>query len=413
MKILSAIIAHPLRKISGATNAGFELSRATAALVDLEMAIMWDADETVQSGPLTIRRFASRTPFDWAGGLVPRMVRVPLYDSRIPESLANGGYDLVHIHNMVPTFAAARLAAECRRLSIPYVISTHGFYEVQRYAKINGFGPVKSWLIEHSMTRPFRRAVAGATAICALSDCEAPSLQALGVREQNIHVVTNGVNEYFLEPPSAAELEHARVKYQLPDGKPLLLFMGSLHAYKGVEVFLRALPQVQGEYQAVVAGSFKTPDEKEALLQRAGVFAETLRCLTFTGHVTNAELRALYNLATLLVYPTMGDTLPLVVLEAMACGLPVVSTRIGGIPFAVRPETGILVEPGSPLAVAQAVNLLLKDESLRASFGAAGRARVQKVFRWPAAAAAAVSVYRTVLSKPTAAPLARAASAKS
>ena len=410
MKILSAIIAHPLRKVSGATNAGFELSLATAAKVDLDLAIMWDRDETEQVGPLTVRRFNSTTRVDWAGSRIPRFIRVPLYDSRIPEAMAEGGYDLVHIHNMVPTFAAARLAAECQRRAVPYVISTHGFYEIQRYAEINGFGMVKSFLIDHVMTRPFRRAVAGASAICALSDCEVPSLRELGVAEKNIHVVTNGVKEYFLETPPEAELGAARVKYKL-GSQPLLLFMGSLHAYKGVDIFLRSLPMVPGEYQAVVAGSFKSEDEKSALLHRTGAAPETLRRLTFTGRVTDAELRALYHLATMLVYPTMGDTLPLVVLEAMACGLPVVSTRIGGIPFAVRPETGILVEPGDPFAVSQAVNAYLQNDRLRKAAGDAGRARVRQVFRWPSAAISAVGVYEKVLNKTV--PMARMAASAS
>lgn len=398
MKILSAIIAHPLRKVSGATNAGFELSLATAARVNLDLAIMWDQDETEQVGPMKVRRFASSTRLDWAGASVPRFVRVPLYDSQIPEALEDGGYDLVHIHNMVPTFAAARLAATCQRRGIPYVITTHGFYEIQRYAEINGFGPIKSLLIDQVMTRPFRRAVAGAAAICALSDCEVPSLRELGVPEKNIHVVTNGVKEYFLEKPSEAELEAARAKYKL-GSDPILLFMGSLHAYKGVDIFLRSLPMVSGKFQAVVAGSFKSEDEKFALLHRTGPTLEILRQLTFTGRVSDAELRALYHLSTMLVYPTMGDTLPLVVLEAMACGRPVVSTQIGGIPFAVRPETGILVEPGDPFAIAQAVNVYLKNERLRSMAGDNGRARVEQVFRWPPAAASAVRVYEKVLNQ--------------
>ena len=93
---------------------------------------------------------------------------------------------------------------------IPYVISTHGFNELSRYAAINGFGRLKSALVDVAITRPFRRIVAGAAGIFALSDREVDLLASLGVGEERIHVVTNGVNEFYLQPPTSGELAAAR-----------------------------------------------------------------------------------------------------------------------------------------------------------------------------------------------------------
>ena len=117
----------------------------------------------------------------------------------------------------------------------------------------------------------------------------------------------------------------------------------------------------------------------------------------FTGGVSDEELRALYNIADIFVYPTMGDTLPLVVLEAMACGLPVVSTTVGGIPFAVRPEAGFLVPPGDVKAVSEAVNVMLADPVRRREMGRNARARVEETFRWSAVADRALAGYHSVL----------------
>src|SRR5690606_38932638 len=197
------------------------LSLATAALVDMQLAIMWDRDETVQIGPLTVQHMKATTPLDWAGSSVPRFARVPLYQSRIPELIRSGEFDLVHIHNMVPTFAAESVAMACQDCNVPYVISTHGFYEVQRYAELNGFGRLRSALIDYSMTRPFRRTVAGASALFALSDCEIPSLVELGVPREKIFVVTNGVNEFYLESPTVNEVAGVRTKYGLREN-PIL-----------------------------------------------------------------------------------------------------------------------------------------------------------------------------------------------
>jgi len=396
VKILATIIAHPLRKIAGATNAGRDLSVATADLVDLELAIMWDRDETLTIGKLPVHHLRCTNPLDFAAPWVPRSVRVPLYDSKIPERIRDGAYDLVHIHNLVPTFAAERVARACRRRGIPYVISTHGFNELSRYAAINGFGRLKSALVDVAITRPFRRIVAGAAGIFALSDREVDLLASFGVGEERIHVVTNGVNEFYLQPPTSGELAAARALFRIGAG-PILLFMGSLHRYKGVDVFLKSLRAVRGPFQAVVAGKFKDESERSSLLSDARLGDELASSVVFTGGVSNEELRALYHLADLFVYPTLADSLPLVVLEAMACGLPVVSTTVGGIPFAVRPEAGVLVPPGDVTAVSMAVNDLLADPSRRRAMGATARARVIETFRWSAAAGRAVDGYRAVL----------------
>jgi glycosyltransferase involved in cell wall biosynthesis len=399
VRVLAAIIAHPLRKVSGATNAGLQLSEAVSRLIDLDVAIMWDANEVTVSGDLAVRRVKCWNRLGPLTGLAPRMARVPLYDSSIPEIITDGQYDLVHLHNLVPAMAAGRVARACRARGVPYVISTHGFFELTSYARINGFGRIKSAMVDLVQTRPFRGVVRGATRLLALSDREEKLLASLGVAESQIDVVTNGVNEYFLDSPSEAELREVRTKFGLHT-TPMLLFMGSLHAYKGVGTFLRSLEWIKPPFQAVVAGKFKSSNEAEELLANAQVSPEVRKRVTFTGEVTNPELRALYRSADLFVYPTKGDTLPLVVLEAMACGLPIVSTTIGGIPYSVPPECGILTEPDDPKATASAVTALLDSPERRAAAGRSARERVVSTFRWEASARRAVAAYGKALEAP-------------
>lgn len=398
MKVLAVIIAHPLRNQTGATNAGRELSVATAKLVDLDLAVMWDRDETDQVDGLPIRYLRSSSPFDAAAPVVPRFVRIQTMGSRIPALVRDGEYDLVHIHNLVPTFAAARVARACRARGIPYVISSHGFHELKDFARLHGFGPVKTALARFGVDRPFRRIVAGAAAIFALSDFDRSLLGELGVGDERIRVVTNGVNEFFLETPRPQEIDAVRQRFDLgPDGAPILYYMGSLHPYKGMDVFLRALGGLRRPFRAVLGGRFDDEKERSALLAGAGLRAEIASTLTFTGGLANEELRALYHLADLFVYPTRADTLPLVVLEAMACGLPVVSTTVGGIPFEVSREAGVLVPPGDPTAVTSAVDALLDDPLRRARLGAGAAARVRAEFRWSRSAERAVEGYRWCL----------------
>lgn len=398
IKILAAIIAHPLRKVSGATNAARDLTVATSRLINIDLAVMWDNDHTDTTEGLTTHHLACRNWLGPAARFVPRFVSVPFFDSRLPDLATRSGYDLVHIHNLVPTFAAARLAAACRRHRIPYVISSHGFYELSRYAEINGFGRLKSALVSFAITKPFNRVIRESSAIFALSDFDRELVVSLGVDPDRVHLVTNGVNRFFLEPPLPEETREVRRKFGLTD-EPKLLFMGSLHAYKGVGVYLRSLGEIRGCFQPILAGSLKSAGQCDVLLREARIPIELARRIVFTGGISNAELRALYHEADVFVYPTMGDTLPLVVLEAMASRLPIVSTTVAGIPFAVTPECGVLVPPGDAAAVSRAVTNMLADKELRLRMGLCGRARVEQIFRWPEAAKCAIAAYEYVLGR--------------
>jgi glycosyltransferase involved in cell wall biosynthesis len=121
--------------------------------------------------------------------------------------------------------------------------------------------------------------------------------------------------------------------------------------------------------------------------------------MIFTGFISNEELRALYQSTDLFVFPTRADTLPLVVLEAMASSRAVVSTRVGGIPFQVTSDTGILVDPNDPAALAGALDSLCARPNVRSEMGAAARLRVLDLFNWSNSARRAVEIYQEVIDE--------------
>jgi len=173
-----------------------------------------------------------------------------------------------------------------------------------------------------------------------------------------------------------------------------MLFVGNHTTNKGLDVLLKSLPMMRQQVCAVVAGAIRSRVEHEKLLAEAGV-AESADRQIFTDFVTNEQLRALYHGRSFCV-PTRADTLPLIVLEAMVSSLPVVSTRVGGI-HEVTPETGILVEPGDPIALSRALDQLCDQPESRRAMGVAARARVLEIFNWEASAKCAVEIYREVL----------------
>lgn len=398
LRVLFAVIGHPLRLINGATNAARSLALAVGEIpgVNVDLAIMWSSREVIRHQAARELHFPCRSFLDGLPAALPGFVRIPFYRSEIPELIAREKYDLVHIHNMVPGWEARRVARACRRANVPFVVSTHGLVELSDYAAINRFGLLKTVLVHIAMSRPYRALLRDADRVFCLSEYDADLLRDIPVPVARTLVVRNGVDDFFLDQPGAGELAETRERFGLAaSGPPVLFFMGSLHLYKGVDVFLGSLGELGVPFRAVVGGSLK-PGQRERLLRDSRLDSSVATRITFTDRLTAEHLRALYNVCDVFVYPTRADTLPLVVLEAMAAGKPVVATRVGGIPLQVTPDTGILVPPGDSPAVARAVRSLILDEPRRTALGMAAKQRVKEVFTWPAAARCAVDAYRAL-----------------
>jgi glycosyltransferase involved in cell wall biosynthesis len=178
----------------------------------------------------------------------------------------------------------------------------------------------------------------------------------------------------------------AELPSDLPPG--FLLFVGRLRIRKGVEVLLAALDLLRQQDGAapmlVIAGDGEHRVALEATAARLGLDGTSVR---FLGRADAARVRALLAAARALVVPSTYEGMPLVVLEAMAAGLPVVASRVSGIPEVVLDgETGWLVPPEDPQALAMALHELLADAGEGRRRGAAGRQRVDERFRPKSAA---------------------------
>lgn len=175
-------------------------------------------------------------------------------------------------------------------------------------------------------------------------------------------------------------------KYELTGG-PWLLTVARLEWHKGIDTMMKALPAIRAAHPGVryaVAGVGDRLPQFEQLRQSLGL-GDAVR---FLGAVSDAELPALYNAAELYVGPSRRHDLlvegfGISLVEASASGLAVVGGRSGGVPDAVRDgETGILVDPDDPAAVAAGVNELLANPERRKRLGAAGRRAVETHYNW-------------------------------
>jgi glycosyltransferase involved in cell wall biosynthesis len=181
-------------------------------------------------------------------------------------------------------------------------------------------------------------------------------------------------------------------------GSPLqLLSVATLNPGKGHELLLRALASVPcRDWRLTCAGSFErhppTTERVQAVLRDEGLED----CVSLVGELDDAALAACYDRADLFVLATLHETYGMAVAEALARGLPIVSTITGAIPDLVGDEAGLLVPPGDPDALAHALTRVMSDAGLRQRLAAGARQRRDGLPTWEQAAQKMASVLRRV-----------------
>ncbi|PDW03079.1 glycosyltransferase family 4 protein [Candidatus Viridilinea mediisalina] len=203
-------------------------------------------------------------------------------------------------------------------------------------------------------------------------------------------VIFNGIDTQLFRPqPRDARLRPA---LGIAADAPLLLFVGRLQPWKGLETAIRALALLPGVHLAVAGDG----EDRARLTKLVSQLAVTSR-LHWLGAVERRELPRIYSSADLLVATShASETFGIGLVEAQACGLPVVASRFGGFPEVVdEGRTGLLYPPRDAAALAQAAGNLLEDRALRGSMAEAAPAWAAQ-FTWPAVAERVERVYRRV-----------------
>ncbi len=267
------------------------------------------------------------------------------------------------------------------RHGVPYGVIAYGTELLLLDAKIHR-SAFKRWSA--------RQLIGNAAVVVAISEWTAGVarrvLERLGCDDlaRGVQVVPLGTTPQHFRP--GVDPRDVRVRYGL-DGGPWLLTVARLEWHKGIDTVIRALAAVRAAHPGTryaVAGVGDRGPQLEQLARDLGL-ADAVR---FLGAVPDADLPGLYNAADLYVgasryHDLLAEGFGISLVEASACGLAVVGGRSGGVPDAVREgETGILVDPDDPQAVAAGINQLLGDGELRKRLGVAGRKAVETYYNW-------------------------------
>ena len=275
-------------------------------------------------------------------------------------------------------------------LDLPLVATIHHPITVDRavelaQARAEGWRrelQVRRW---YGFVRMQKRVARRLPRLLTVSESSARDIAAqMGVRRDRMSVVPVGVDTGLFRPLPHVARVPGRLMTTASADVPL----------KGLVPLLEALAKVRTERHAelVVVGQPRDGSLVPATIERLGLEG----AVTIAGVVDNLRMIELYAEAEVAVVPSLYEGFSLPAVEAMACGLPLVTTTGGALPEVVG-DCALLVPPNDPSALAAAIVRALDDAELRARLGAAGRARVLDRFTWRATAERTVDVYREVM----------------
>jgi starch synthase len=312
--------------------------------------------------------------------------------------------DLVHCHTWYTHLGGILVKLA---YGIPLVITTHSLEPLRPWKReqLGGGYDVSSWVE--------RTAIEMADAVIAVSgETKADVERLFHVSPERVHVIHNGIDTDEYHPDQASD---ALDRLGIPRDVPYILFVGRITRQKGIVHLVRALRYLDPGIGVVLcAGAADTPEL--AAEMKAGVAAaqaERPNVTWIAEMLDKPTVRQVYAHAALFCCPSIYEPFGIINLEAMACQVPVVASRVGGIPeVVVDGETGLLVrfesagadsfEPRDPdrfeRDLAAAINQLMADPTRRGEMGRAGRKRAVERFGWPAIARRTADLYESLVT---------------
>jgi len=267
--------------------------------------------------------------------------------------------DIVHLHHPSPMAFAACLLAQPR---VPVVVGYHNDV-VRPRALIRLYAPLQDAVL--------RRADAILTGTQAYLDTS-PFLAAYRAK---CHIVPYGIplEQFATDPVTEARAGQLRERY----GGPLILYTGRLTYYKGLVIAIQAVRRLEATLLIAGAGVL------EGDLRRQIRKLQLEKKVVLLGPVDDETLNACYHACDVFILPSTyrSEAFGLVMLQAQACGRPVVCSDLPGLSTVnVAGQTGLIVPPGDPAALGEAVSRLLDDPGLRRRMGQAGREHVERFY---------------------------------
>ena len=376
MRVLLLSREYPPHVYGGAGVVVDHLSRALARRARVEVRCF--GDQAADGPELTVHGYA---PWErLAGG--PEAAYAPALQAlSVGLAMARDAVaaDVVHTHTWYVGFGGMLVQAIH---DLPLVVTLHSL-EPLRPWKADQLGTgyaVSTWAERLAVERAER-------VIAVSAQMRADILAHFDVAPERVVVIHNGVDaEAFRRTEAREALARHRVR------EPYVLFVGRISEQKGIFQLLEAARSLPDEVTLVLCAS--SPDTPELAARLEAAVAGRPHVQWINAMLPVPEVAQLYSHAAVFACPSVYEPFGLINLEAMACGTPVVASRVGGIPeVVVDGETGWLVPPGDAAALSGALRGALADPARARRMGEAGRRRVEDHFSWDRIAERTLAVY--------------------
>lgn len=282
-------------------------------------------------------------------------------------------FDIIHAFWLLPNgFIGAVVSKLCK---LPLMVALRGsdiFISKQNPI----FRSMARWTLKN------------ATMVTSVTPAFFSDLKDFGVPEEKMRLIPNGSHPYLFPVPPHAKRVALRHHLMIPDGNLVVFALGRIVLKKGFDILIEALSSVKEKVPhvtVVIGGDGTDLDRLKTLAKEFGV-SDYIR---FTGTIRRDEVPDYFHLCDIFTLPAVFDPkgnvdgCPNVILEAMACGKPVVASGISGIPIVVKDrETGILVAEKNVEALTAALLELLTDKSKREQYGISGKQRILNQLTW-------------------------------
>ena len=290
---------------------------------------------------------------------IPMFIR-ELYDFQRSEETR---YDMIHSHYWLSGRVGMALS---REWNVPHATTFHTLAKTKLRARVGEREPQLRQDIEALV-------MSDSDGIVVSTEEEKHDVISLyNASPHKVEVIPAGVN---LDMFSPVEQDYARHELGIEE-ENIILYVGRIEPLKGIDILIRAVPLLEcaNDLRVMIVGGNPSGDTE---MERLKTIAEELGIgdsVTFTGPVPQDRLPTYYSAADIYVLPSHAESFGLAALEAMACGTPVVVSRVGGLKtFVDNAETGYLVPWRCPEAFAQRLDMLLANPDLRDAMGNAAR----------------------------------------
>jgi len=243
-----------------------------------------------------------------------------------------------------------------------------------------------------------RRTARRAQKVITISESSAREIESLyGLPRNGIVVIPCGVSDDFRPTTDTAAMPELRRRFAIPTDR-FILFMGGADPRKNHQALLKAYARrsaLLSEYSLVLVGE---PVHRFADMRQTARACGLEDRTVWAGRQSVADLRLLYSHADLFVFPSLYEGFGMPVLEAMACGAPVITSNVTSLPEVVG-DAAVLVNPEDPEELAEAILRVLENQTLREGLRAKGFERVRQ-FTWERAARRTLALYRELCGEP-------------